>query len=204
MAKNLMDRSNDMYERLHESIKAKVTLTPEEKETIKHYFIPKKLRKRQYLLNAGDVCQYLAFVEKGLLRLFSTDDKSHEHVIQFAMEGWWASDMSSFLSGDDAQYNIEALEDSELLLLTNTTLEELMEKVPRMERYFRLLMQNNIVALRRRVTSTQSDSAEEKYKKLMKAYPDLINRSPQHDLASYLGITPETLSRIRKQISTKK
>lgn len=199
-----MDGSNDMYNRLHESIRAKVTLTSEEKETIKHYFIPKKLRKRQYLLNAGDVCQYMAFVEKGLLRLFSTDDKSHEHVIQFAMEGWWASDIASFLSGDDARYNIEALEDSELLLMTKATLEELMEKVPRMERYFRLLMQNNIVAYQRRVTSSQSDSAEEKYRKLIKAYPDIINRSPQHDVASYLGITPETLSRIRKQISTKK
>jgi CRP-like cAMP-binding protein len=193
-----MDKSNDMYKRLQESIKAKVTLTLEETETIKHYFIPKKLRKRQYLLNAGDVCQYMAFVEKGLLRLFSTDDKSN------AMEGWWASDMASFLSGDDARYNIEALEDSELLLMTKATLEELMDKVPRMERYFRLLMQNNIVALQRRVTSSQSDSAEEKYKKLIKAYPDIINRSPQHDVASYLGITPETLSRIRKQISTRK
>jgi CRP-like cAMP-binding protein len=193
-----------MYKRLHESIRAKVTLTPEETEMIQHYFIPKKLRKRQYLLNAGDVCQYLAFVEKGLLRLFSIDEKSHEHVIQFAMEGWWASDMASFLSGDYAYYNIEALEDSELLLMTKAALDELMDKVPKMERYFRLLMQNNIVALQRRVTSTQSDSAEEKYRKLIKAYPDIINRSPQHDVASYLGITPETLSRIRKQISTRK
>src|SRR5689334_18940589 len=113
-----MDRTDDMYKHLHESIQAKVTLTPAEKETIKHYFIPRQLRKRQDLLKAGDVCQYLAFVEKGLLRLFSTDDESHEHVIQFALEGWWAADMSSFLSGDDALYNIEALEDSELLLLT--------------------------------------------------------------------------------------
>jgi len=192
-----------MYKHLYESIREKITLTPEETELIHHYFIPKKIRKRQYLLNAGDVCQYIAFVEKGLLRSFSIDDKAHEHVIQFAMEGWWASDMSSFLSGDDAQYNIEALEDSELLLLTKAMLDELMDKVPKMERYFRLLMQNNIVALQRRVTSSQSDMAEEKYIKLINAYPDIINRSSQHDVASYLGITPETLSRIRKQISTR-
>src|SRR5882762_1805672 len=186
-----------MYKRLNESIREKITLTPEETELIHHYFIPKKIRKRQYLLNAGDICQYIAFVEKGLLRSFSIDDKAHEHVIQFAMEGWWASDMSSFLSGDDAQYNIEALEDSELLLLTKAALDELMEKVPKMERYFRLLMQNNIVALQRRVTSSQSETAEEKYRRLINAYPDIINRSSQHDVASYLGITPEALSRIR-------
>ena len=89
-------------------------------------------------------------------------------------------------------------------MLTKVSLDELMEKFPKMERYFRLLMQNNIVAYQRRVTSSQSDSAEEKYRKLIKAYPDIINRSSQHDVASYLGITPETLSRIRKQISIKK
>jgi CRP-like cAMP-binding protein len=193
-----------MYTHLDKSVREKVTLSSAEMELIHHHFIPKKIRKRQYLLNAGDVCQYLAFVEKGLLRLFSIDDKAHEHVIQFAMEGWWATDMASFLSGDDAQYNIEALEDSELLLLSKASLDELMEKFPKMEHYFRLLMQNNIVAYQRRLTSSHSDTAEEKYRKLIKSYPDIINRSPQHDVASYLGITPETLSRIRKQISTKK
>jgi CRP-like cAMP-binding protein len=193
-----------MHELLIQSIQSKITITASEVEAVKKYLIPKKLRKRQYLLNAGDTCQYLAFVEKGLLRSFSTDDKGHEHVMQFAMEGWWISDMASFLSGDEAIHNIEALEDAELLLISKQSMDEMTEQIPRLERYFRLLMQNSIVALQRRIRVVQTYSAEEVYLKLMEVQPELVNRAPQQHIASYLGITPETLSRIRKQVSTKK
>ena len=101
-----------MYEQLTQSIQQKVALSETEFESIKRFFIPKKIRKRQYLLNAGDVCQHIVFVEKGLLRSYSIDDSAYEHVIQFALESWWISDICSFLSGDDAHYNIEAIEDS--------------------------------------------------------------------------------------------
>jgi CRP-like cAMP-binding protein len=193
-----------MYEQLNASIKQKVSLSDAEFESIKHFFIPKKIRKRQYLLNAGDVSYHISFVEKGLLRSFSIEDNGHEHVIQFALEGWWIADMCSFLSGDDANYNIEAIEDSELLLLTKPAMDEMTSQLPTIERYFRLLMQNHIIALQRRIQTTQAFSAEEKYLKLMEAHPDIISRSPQQYIASYLGITPETLSRIRKQVSGKK
>jgi CRP-like cAMP-binding protein len=191
-----------MHDELIRSISNKVTLTSNEIEALKHFFIPKKIRKRHFVLNAGDVCQYQFFVEKGLLRAFSMDDKAVEHVVQFAPEGWWVSDICSFLSGDDALYSIEALEDSELLLLTKDRMDKMLEDIPKMERYFRLLMQNSIVALQRRITSVQSDSAEQKYLKLIETYPNIIKRSPQQHVASYLGITPETLSRIRKKVST--
>jgi CRP-like cAMP-binding protein len=193
-----------MYEHLIQSIEQKVALSETDFGLIKHFFIPKKIRKRQYLLNAGDVCRHIAFVEMGLLRSYSIDKSAHEHVIQFALEGWWISDMCSFLSGEDALYNIEAIEDSELLLLTKQRMDEMVDQLPKMERYFRLLMQNNIIALQRRIETTQAYSAEEKYLKLMEAHPDIISRSPQQYVASYLGITPETLSRIRKQASGKK
>lgn len=192
-----------MHEQLIKSIQEKVKLTPKEIEAVKHLYIPKKIRKRQYFLNAGDICQYIAFVEKGMLRSFTVDKEGNEHVIQFAMEGWLISDMSSFLSGDEANYNIEALEDSELMLLSKPSMDDLLKSVPKMETYFRVLMQNHIVALNRRVISSMSDTAEEKYLKLMNICPGIIGRASQQHIASYLGITPETLSRIRKQVSQK-
>lgn len=193
-----------MHEQLKQSVSQKIDLSSEDFELLKSYFIPKKVRRRQYLLNAGDVCQHIIFVEKGLIRSFTVDDQGHEHVVQFAIEGWWISDVGSFLSGNDALYNIEALEDSEVLKLTKLEMDELLNRLPLMERYFRLLMQNNIIALQRRVIAYMSLSAEEKYLKLMEVAPDIMNRASQQHIASYLSITPETLSRIRKQVSQKK
>ncbi len=193
-----------MYERLIENISKRVSLTAEEFERIKPFFIPKKIRKRQFLLNAGDACQYSNFVEKGLLRAYSIDDSGHEHVVQFAPEDWWVTDMCSFLSGDPAIYNIEAIEDSELLQLTKKTMDEMLEQQPKMERYFRLLAQNSLIVMQRRIVGTLSLSAEEKYKRMMQLYPNILQRAPQQHIASFLGITPETLSRVRKQVSAHK
>jgi CRP-like cAMP-binding protein len=190
-----------MFDKLLKSIGEKVSLDEEQSGIMKSLFIPKKIRKRQYVLNAGDVCQYITFVEKGLLRSFTVDDDGNEHVVQFAIEGWWISDMASFVSGENALYNIEALEDSELLHLRKQSMEELLDKVPAMERYFRILMQNNIVALQRRVIAYMSLSAEEKYLKLLEIAPDIMTRASQQHIASYLSITPETLSRVRKKVS---
>jgi CRP-like cAMP-binding protein len=190
-----------MFEKLVESIRDKVGLSEEDLEIVKPFFIPKKIRKRQYILNAGDVCQYITFVEKGMLRSFTVDAEGNEHVVQFAIEGWWVSDVGSFLSGREALYNIEALEDCELLHLTKPGMDDLLEKLPSMERFFRLLMQNNIVALQRRVIAYMTLTAEEKYLKLMEVAPDIMNRASQQHIASYLSITPETLSRVRKRVS---
>lgn len=195
---------NTMFEQLVKNMHKSIALSPEQLQDISQYFIPKKLRKKQYIQNAGDVSKYAVFVEKGLLRSFSVDEAGHEHVMQFATEGWWITDMASFLSGEDSLYNIEALEDSELLLLTKTSMDKLIHEVPIMERYFRLLMQENIIALQRRLRVVQTHSAEETYLKFMEARPDIITRAPQQYIALYLGITPETLSRIRKQVSERK
>jgi CRP-like cAMP-binding protein len=192
-----------MFQQLFKSIQEKVTLTPEEMELCKTFFIPKKLRKKQTLLQEGDICIYNAFVEKGILRSFSMDEKGNEHIVQFAIEGWWITDLSSFLTNSNSIYTIEALEDSELLLLTTEAREALMDKIPMFERYQRLLLQNAYIANQARINSALTETAEEKYTNLGLAYPGIVQRVPQHMIASYLGLKPETLSRVRKQINTR-
>jgi CRP-like cAMP-binding protein len=190
-----------MFEQLFENISKKITITEREKEICRSLFIPKKLRKRQYLLQQGDVSKYTAFVEKGLLRSYVIDDKGAELIMQFAPEGWWINDMYSSITGEPAEQHIDAIEDSELLLLTNQAYDELLQQAPVFERFFRLLIQNSFVALQRRLKGNIIQTAEEKYKNFIQLYPNIVQRVPQHNIASFLGITPESLSRIRKQMA---
>jgi CRP-like cAMP-binding protein len=190
-----------MFEVLFDNIRQKIEITDKEEEICRSLFIPKKLRKRQYLLQQGDVSKYTAFVEKGLLRSYVIDDKGSELIMQFAPEGWWIGDMYSSITGEPAEHSIDAIEDSELLLLTNQAHEELLKHAPVFERFFRLLLQNSFIALQRRLRGNIIQTAEEKYKNFIRLYPNIAQRVPQHNIASYLGITPESLSRIRKQIA---
>jgi len=193
-----------MFDLFFTHINQKVALSEAEQQVVKTFFTPKKLRKRQYLLQEGEPCKYLAFVEKGILRSYNVDNKGVEHIIHFAMEGWWMGDIYSFLSGEPSGYNIDAIEYAELLMITLDGFEHMMVKVPRMERYFRILFQNNIISKERRLISSISYSAEEKYLRLAESSPELLQRIPLNLVASYLGITPETLSRIRKKLAQKK
>jgi len=192
-----------MVEILFQKLDEKIELTAEEKLLCKSFFIPKKLRKRQYILQEGDVCKYLAFVEKGMLRSYTIDDKGNEHIMQFAFEGWWISDQFSFLTGQPAIYTIDALEDSELLLLSKSAEEQLLQQIPKFEKFFRILLQNSLIATQTRLISSLSQRAEERYQQLVNGCPTILQRVPQHMMASFLGITPETLSRIRKQLTAK-
>ncbi|HEV2830712.1 MAG TPA: Crp/Fnr family transcriptional regulator [Hanamia sp.] len=193
-----------MYELLHAKITETISLTDEEFNFCKTLFSPKKLRKRQYLLQDGDVCKYTAFVEKGMLRTYTVDEKGNEPILQFSMEGWWVADLYSFFTGEPSQFNVEALEDCELLLITEPSWNILLEKIPAFERYFRILIQNNLIATQRRLMGTMSETAEEKYLKLIENFPGCIQRVPQHMIASYLGITRETLSRTRSHLAARK
>ncbi len=193
-----------MYELLYKKISELIAISDEEFNFCKTLFVPKKLRKRQYLLQEGDVSKYNTFVSKGLLRSYTIDNKGTEHILQFAFEGWWIGDIYSFITENPSNFNIEALEDCELLLITKASMDILFEKVPKFERYFRILIQNNLIATQRRLMGTLSETAEEKYTSLINNFPGCLQRVPQHMIASYLGITRETLSRIRGQMASRK
>ncbi|MBC8988044.1 Crp/Fnr family transcriptional regulator [Pedobacter sp. N36a] len=190
-----------MFEVFFSHIQEKVSLNEVQKDILKTFFIPKKLRKKQYLLQQGDVCKYLSFVEKGLLMSYNVDDKGLEHINMFALEGWWSSDIHSFFTHENAVINIEALEDTEILMISSESFEEMTLKVPIMDRYFRILFQNSLFTKERRLISSISHTAQEKYIKFVESNPALVQRVPQNMIASYLGIAPETLSRIKKNIA---
>lgn len=189
-----------MHDLFFESFNKKVPLTKEEELQIAKFLTPKKLRKKQYLLQEGDPCKFVAFVEKGALRSYSVDEKGTEHIIQFALEGWTIADLYSFLTGEPATYNIDAIEDSELTLISKSAHEELLNTMPKFETFTRLNITGAYVAMQRRLTSIISSPSEDRYESFNALYPDIVQRVPQHMIASYMGLTPETLSRVRKKI----
>jgi len=192
-----------MYELFFQNFNSKVELTPEEEAQIKNYLTPKKLKKKQYLLQEGDVCKTIAFIEKGALKAYSVDDNGNEHIIQFGLEGWTISDLYSFLTGEPSTYNIDAIEDSELVLINKSAHEELLLKVPKYETYTRLNITGAYLAMQKRLTSIIGSPVEERYANFTALYPNIVQRVPQHMIASYMGLSPETLSRIRRRISSK-
>lgn len=193
-----------MYELFFKNINERISLTESEQELFTSYLKPKKLRKRQFLLQEGDVCKHSAFVEKGMLRSYSVDEKGNERILQFAPEGWHIADLYSFITGEPSSLNIEALEDSELVLISNTSIVELRKTIPKFLEFSFIQMQNAYVALQRRLFDMVNLSTEEKYTKLLEKYPDIVQRVPQHMIASYLGLTAETLSRVRKNMVGRK
>lgn len=184
-------------------LRNKIAITDEELEMVTSVCRVKKLRKKQYLLQEGDVWRYNAFVLKGFLRTYRVDDKGQEHYIQFSVEDWWAGDRESYIDETPAKFNIDAFEDSEVLLISKDDFDMLLSKIPTFCIFMRNLMERSLIALRNRVHSNISYTSEEKYNDFIKTYPSLFNRMPQHMIAAYLGITPETLSRVRNQVSKK-
>jgi CRP-like cAMP-binding protein len=189
-----------MFEKLKESLLEHVSLTDEEWELCRNSFRPKRMLKRQFLLQEGDVCRELAFVEKGALYSYSVDSKGNQHVIRFAFEGWWMANLESFYTSNPTRLNIEVLENSELLILDKTNHENLLKELPAYERYHRIILQNAYVALQQRVENALGQTAEEKYTRLIESSPEFLNRVPLNLIASYLGVSPETLSRVRASL----
>lgn len=192
-----------MFDEIRKNISRHIQLSEEEFAYFCSLLKQKRLRKKQFILEEGNVCTHECFVNSGCLRMYKLNEKGQEHIMQFAMADWWIGDQFSFLTGEPSDYFIDALEDSEVLLIEKTKLELLYTEVPKFERFFRIAFQNSYVALQRRILSGLSQTAEEKYLDFIRRYPALEQKLPQYQVASYLGITPESLSRIRKQLTGK-
>ena len=178
---------------------ASAPLAESDIEVIKKTFIPKRMRKKQYLLQEGEVCKYTAFIVKGATRQYTVDDKGEEHIVRLSIENWWASDRESLMKQTPSIYFIDAWEDTEALLVTKSAVIDLIDGIPTLAEWMRNIDVNFAIASQRRLNAAISLSAEERYHDLEKNYPDFLQRFPQHIIASYLGINRETLSRIRSR-----
>lgn len=190
-----------MSQLLINNIQKYVQLNDEEKYLLLSIMHSKKLRKRQYLLQEGDHSKYSAFVLSGCLRSYFVDSNGFEHILQFAIEDWWITDMMSYISGKPGKLNIDALEDSEVLLISRDDQLALFEKSSKFEKYFRIITENGMVSNQQRLLDNLSLPAIERYKNFIQKYPLFMQRIPQVQIAAFLGITPEFLSRIRSQLT---
>jgi len=182
---------------------SKIQLYQDQSDWIRSLSLVRKLRKHQFLLQAGDICKQHAFVSKGCLRSYSVDSDGVEHTVKFAVENWWIGDRDSLMSGEPAMLNIDAVEDSEVVLLSTKNFDLICQKIPAFNNMVNNLLQSAYNASQNRILANISLSAIEKYEHFLQRYPDLALRIPQGMIASYLGMSPETLSRVRNQIMSR-
>ncbi|UKT65994.1 Crp/Fnr family transcriptional regulator [Pedobacter mucosus] len=182
---------------LYQNLNQYTHIGEQEFEIIENVLTSRRIKKKRTVLNHGEISRYLFFVVKGALRSYTVGQDGNEHIIQFAFEGHWVSDLSSFITQTPGEIVIEAIEESEVLLFPHHELEVLLDKIPALEKFFRHLYQKAYVALQKRVNMRDSTTAKERYKELISKQPDIAKRIPLLYIASYLGITAESLSRIR-------
>lgn len=192
------------YQPLIDYFEAIVPLTNEEKEIIMESYTPKTLQKKELLFQQGTKCTIEAFVVSGTLRVFYVDDKGAEHVLNFALPGWWVGDLASFYHDTDAFLNVQALEESTLLVIDPKKKEELFRKVPALERVFRIVIQKHLASMQKRLLVNHSLTADQRYKNLIAKIPTIEQLVPQYQIASYLGILPESLSRLKRKLLEEK
>lgn len=186
-----------MFEIFEEYINERTDLTAAEMEAIRAVSIEKKLRKRQYLLQEGDLCHYKCFITKGCLRQYRVSESGTEHILRFGIENWWISDRESYNSGNPSKSNIDVLEDSEVILIDKADFAELKTNIPKFRKMIERLEATSFDASQDRIMNDISYTAEEKYRHFMTFFPNIFYRIPLHMIASYLGVSRETLSRIR-------
>ena len=193
-----------MYERILNNFAIDITLNDAERTFLLDRLELKEYKKKDKILLAGTVAKELNFVAEGCLRIYHVDETGKEHSVSFFPEGWWATDLESFYAKTPSFYAIDALEDSKIFALGHNKIEELYNRSPRFERFFRILTQKGYIIYQRRMTSALYRSAETRYRNFQDLFPSLENRISKKLIASYLGITPEFLSLLRKNARSKK
>jgi CRP-like cAMP-binding protein len=189
------------FQPLLDHIGRHVQLTSEEKSNFLTKVKSRKYLKNQFVVQAGDICRHESFVLSGCLKTFYLDSEGHEHIVMFAIEDWWTADLGSFITQTPADLNIQCLEDSELAQVSYGDLQQLYVETPKLERFFRIIIQNAFVAAQKRVINNLSLSAMDRYIGFREQYSKIEQRVPQYMIASYLGITREFLSKIRAQLA---
>lgn len=178
-----------------------ISLDEGEKEFFASLLEPRVLKRKNLYLKAGVVCKHSAYVLDGAVKSYTVGADGREHILSFATRDWWISDLYSLISGKPAILNIQAIADSDVLMLSRVNQQLLYEKVPKFERFFRILIENSLVASQQRLIDNLSSTAEDRYLRFIEKYPTIPSCVPQHNIASYLGITPEFLSKIRSRIA---
>ena len=193
----------EKFAQLFEVINQHVSLTDSEKEKLPIFFEIKNYKKGDYILRVGEVARSVCYINKGCTRMFYSDEQGQEHIIMFSVEGWWTSDLGSLISQLPSDFNVECLEDSEVFEISHSNLDPMFSDVPKMERFFRKLVERAYVAAQNRIVKNFSLSAKDRYLAFNDQYPHIESRIPQYMLASYLGITKEFLSKIKNSVKGK-
>jgi CRP-like cAMP-binding protein len=183
-----------------QNIARHITLSAAEERGFVSLLQPRSYKRKEFMLHEREVCHFSAFVLSGCLRSYNIDHNGFEHVLQFAPSGWWITDLAGMLSGKPGNLNIDALEDSETVLFPLAEREKLFADVPKFERFFRILAENALVASRQRLLDGMSLTAQERYELFCKRYPTLIETLPQKQVAAYIGVTPEFLSKMKAEL----
>ena len=197
----MQDTTTTTVQLLLEYFSGLIPLSKEEKDLVRAKFHPHLFLKKQFALQHGDTCQYFDFVVRGCLRLYKVGDDGVYHILQFATENHWISDLASFHKKTRSSFDIDALEDTVVLRISHGDLIDLYVKAPKFDRIFRVLLENHFMQQQERIGQLFSSTAEERYQSFLDDYPHLLNRLSQVQIAAYLGVTPEFLSRIRSRLA---
>lgn len=186
------------YVLLEQNIKNNLNLSSIEIDSICNYFKPLSINKKEFLLTQGSICKFEGFVIEGCFRVFTLDKKGNENTLYFAAKDWWLMDIDSFMNRTASNLNMQALEDSKVLLINREDKISLYESIPKVEKLFRIMFQKGLVSWQRRLVRNHAFTAKERYFHFIQTYPDISSKLTDKQIAGYLGISHEFLSKIKK------